>query len=84
MLISLGPEITSDPVVVKGFLERFGVTAASPPRDDQVVEIMSNLSRLAGEGNVICDVGALVRALVNYVRLLNALSTVTPNTYTGR
>lgn len=71
-MISLGPELTSDPEAVKGLLERFGITSANPPRDAQVIELMSALARLAAEGNVICDVGALVRALVSYVSALYA------------
>lgn len=67
VLIQLGPDITSDPEVIIGLLERFGISEANPPRDAQVIEIISTLSRLAGEGSVICDVGALVRALVSYV-----------------
>lgn len=69
VLIQLGPEITSDPEIIKALLERFGITDANPPRDDQVVEIISTLSQLAGEGTIICDVGAFVRALVSYVSL---------------
>ncbi|KAH9483822.1 CCR4-NOT transcription complex subunit 1 [Psilocybe cubensis] len=71
VLIQLGPEITSDPEIVKALLERFGITDSNPPRDDQVVEIVSTLSQLAGEGAVICDVGAFVRALVSYNVPLN-------------
>lgn len=67
VLVQLGAEITSDPEAVKGLLERFGITEASPPRSDQVVEIISMLSRLAAEGTAICDVGSLIRAIVSYV-----------------
>ena len=69
VLIQLGPDITSDPDAVRGLLERFGITAASPPRDTQVTEVISALARLAAEGTVICDVGSLVRAFASYVCL---------------
>ncbi len=72
VLISLGPELTNDADAVKSLLERFGITAAKPPRDTQVIEIISTLARFAAEGNVICDVGALVRAFVAYVSVLYA------------
>ena len=71
VLIQLGPDITSDPEAVRGLLERFGITAASPPRDSQVAEVISALARLAAEGTVICDVGSLVRAFASYVCLQN-------------
>ena len=67
VLIQLGPDITSDSEAVRGLLERFGITAASPPRDGQVTEVISALARLAAEGTVICDVGSLVRAFASYV-----------------
>lgn len=56
---------------MRGLLERFGITAASPPRDGQVTEVISALARLAAEGTVICDVGSLVRAFAGYVCLQN-------------
>lgn len=69
VLIQLGPEITSDPEVVRALLMRFNISDANPPRDNLVVEIMSTLGRLAAEGTTMCDVGALVRALSSFVRL---------------
>ena len=66
-LIQLGPEITSDADTVRALLLRFGVSDANPPRDAQVVEIISSLARLAAEGTTLCDVGALVRALGSFV-----------------
>jgi CCR4-NOT transcription complex subunit 1 len=69
ILIQLGPDNTSDSEAVRGLLERFGITAASPPRDGQVTEVISALARLAAEGSVICDVGSLVRAFASYVCL---------------
>jgi CCR4-NOT transcription complex subunit 1 len=68
VLIQLGPEITSDPEVVRALLMRFNISDANPPRDSLVVEIMSTLGRLAAEGTTMCDVGALVRALSSFVR----------------
>lgn len=66
-LIQLGPEITSDADTVRALLIRFGISDANPPRDAQVVEIISSLARLAAEGTTLCDVGALVRALSSFV-----------------
>jgi CCR4-NOT transcription complex subunit 1 len=71
VLIQLGPDITNDSEAVRGLLERFGITAASPPRDSQITEVISALARLAAEGTVICDVGSLVRAFASYVCLQN-------------
>lgn len=68
-LIQLGPDITSDPDTVCALLQRFGISEANPPRDPQLVEIMSNLARLAAEGTTLCDVGALVRELSSFVRV---------------
>ncbi|KAI6043010.1 Not1-domain-containing protein [Pisolithus marmoratus] len=65
-LIQLGPEISSDADTVRALLVRFGISDANPPRDNQVVEIMSSLARLAAEGATLCDVGALVRALSSF------------------
>lgn len=68
-LIELGPDITSDSDIVRALLNRFGITDQKPPRDAQIVEIFSNLGRLAAEGATLCDVGALVRALNSFVSL---------------
>ncbi|KAH7889967.1 Not1-domain-containing protein [Phlebopus sp. FC_14] len=70
-LIQLGPEITGDADTVRALLLRFGISDASPPRDPQVVEIMSTLARLASEGTILCDVGVLVRALNSFPVKLN-------------
>jgi len=67
-LIQLGPEITADVDVVRAVLERFDITEATPPWDSQVIDIMGTVSRLAAEGAVLCDTGALVRALSSFVR----------------
>ncbi|KAJ7236727.1 Not1-domain-containing protein [Mycena haematopus] len=66
VLIQLGPDITSDPEVVRALLMRFNISDANPPRDSLVVDIMSTLGRLAAEGTTMCDVGALVRALSSF------------------
>jgi len=68
-LIQLGPEITSDVETICALLQRFGISDTHPPRDAQLVEIMSNLARLAAEGTILCDVGALVRALSSFVSI---------------
>jgi len=66
-LIQLGPEITADVDVVRAVLERFDITESNPPRDPQVVDIIGTLGRLAAEGTVLFDTGALVRALSSFV-----------------
>lgn len=68
LLLQLGPDITSDPDIIRSLLARYGITDANPPRDVQVVETMTILSRQAAEGKVMCDVGSLVRALSSFVR----------------
>lgn len=67
VLIQLGPDITSDPELVRALLERFGITEQNPPREAQVIEIISTLGRLAVEGTPLCDVGALIRTLASFV-----------------
>ncbi|THG98906.1 hypothetical protein EW026_g3357 [Hermanssonia centrifuga] len=62
-LSQLGQELTTEPDVVVSLLARFGITESNPPRDEQVVEIVSQLSLSAADGAVGCDVGALVRVL---------------------
>lgn len=64
--MQLGPDITGDADAVRALLARFGVTDAASPQDEQVIDIMSNLSRKATEGAVLCDVAALVRALNSF------------------
>ena len=66
-LIQLGPEITGDADTVRALLLRFGISDSNPPRDAQVIEIISSMARLAAEGTTLCDVGALVRALGSFV-----------------
>ncbi|KAJ3711504.1 hypothetical protein C8R42DRAFT_728536 [Lentinula raphanica] len=65
-LVQLGPDITADPDAVRALLARFGITDVSPPHDEQVVDVVSNLSRKAAEGEVICDMAALVHALNSF------------------
>ncbi|KAI0085426.1 Not1-domain-containing protein [Irpex rosettiformis] len=62
-LIQLGPEITTEPEVTRGILARFDITETTIPNDEQVVDIVTQLARLAAEGPVSCDVGTLVRTL---------------------
>lgn len=66
-LVQLGPEITADPAVVRALLVRFNVTSSNPPQNSQVVEWIQSLARLASEGTVLPDVGALVKALDSFV-----------------
>ncbi|KAF5387155.1 hypothetical protein D9615_001699 [Tricholomella constricta] len=71
LLLQLGPDITSDSDVVRSLLGRYGITDANPPRDVQVVETITILSRQAAEGKIMCDVGSLVRALSSFNVNLN-------------
>ena len=73
-MIQLGSEITADADVVRAILERFDITEANPPRDSQVIDIIGTLGRLAAEGAVLCDIGALVRALSSFVRYSSTTS----------
>ncbi|KAF8078158.1 Not1-domain-containing protein [Lyophyllum atratum] len=66
LLLQFGPEITSDPDVVRSLLGRYGITDANPPRDIQVIETMAGLGRQATEGKVMCDLGSVVRALSSF------------------
>jgi CCR4-NOT transcription complex subunit 1 len=68
--MQLGPEITGDVDNVRALLARFGISDANPPRDSQVVEVVSTLARLALEGGILCDVTTLVRVLSSFVRLI--------------
>lgn len=63
----LGPDITSDADVVRALLSRFNMTENNPPTNLQVAEMVTALARMASEGTVLCDVGALVRALNSLV-----------------
>jgi len=67
VLLMLGPDVTSDPDAIRALLMRFGISDTSPPRDEQVIEIVSTLNRKASEGAILCDVPALVRALSSFV-----------------
>ena len=68
-LIQLGLVITGDAEIVCGLLTQFGISDASPPWDNQGVEIVSSLAHLAAEGTALWDVGVLVRALSSFVSL---------------
>ncbi len=67
-LVQLGPEITSNRDVSRAILARFGISESSPPRDEQVVNVVSTLARLASEGGLLCDAGTLVKVLSDLVR----------------
>ncbi|CAK5279384.1 unnamed protein product [Mycena citricolor] len=75
-LVQLGPDITSDPDVVRALLARFNISDANPPKDTMILETFSALSRLASEGTTLCDVGALVRALSSFHVQLNWASVI--------
>ncbi len=68
-LVQLGPDITSDADVVRALLTRFGVTESKPPADTQVVDLVTALARMASEGTLLPDVGAVVRALSSFVSI---------------
>ncbi|KAJ8454554.1 hypothetical protein ONZ51_g12961 [Trametes cubensis] len=61
--VQLGPDITSDPDVLRALFVRFGLTENNPPTDAQLVEIVTALARLASEGSMLPDVGSIVRAM---------------------
>ena len=66
--MQLGPDITSDPDVLRALFVRFGLTENNPPTDAQLVEIVTALARLASEGSMLPDVGSIVRAMSSLVR----------------
>ncbi|KAL0063300.1 CCR4-NOT core subunit cdc39 [Marasmius tenuissimus] len=70
-LLQLGPDITNDPDVVRALFVRFGISDSNPPRDEQVIEIISTLSRKATEGATLCDVPALIRAFSSFHSSIN-------------
>lgn len=63
-------DITSDSDLVRALFELFGFTEQNPPREGQVVDIVSALGRLALEGTPLCDVGALIRTLTSFVGII--------------
>jgi CCR4-NOT transcription complex subunit 1 len=75
-LIDLGPENTSDVDSMRALLFRFGITDTNPPTDAQLSEVITALARLAVEGVLIFDVGALVRAFGSFVRSCGLLRTL--------
>jgi CCR4-NOT transcription complex subunit 1 len=64
-LAQMGPEITGQLDVVLAVLLRFGLSDVTPPSDAAVVDIVGALARLAPEGALACDVGAVIRALAH-------------------
>lgn len=70
-MIQLGPEMTCDPDITSAVLARFGMAENSPPQDEQVMEIISQLARLAAEGPISVDVGALVHVLARLVSTMS-------------
>ncbi|KAF8319573.1 uncharacterized protein EI90DRAFT_3081841 [Cantharellus anzutake] len=62
-LCQLGPGLTSDPDTVLALLQRFGLSASSPPHENQVVQILSTLARYSAEGTPLCDVASLIMAI---------------------
>ena len=72
-LIQLGPEVTCDADVVRALLTRFNISENNPPTESQLVELATTLARLASEGSILPDVGAIVRALGSFVSQFKAL-----------
>lgn len=68
-LVQLGAEITNNREVIRAILARFGISEAAPPVDEQIIEVVSALARLASEGAALCDVGTLVKVLSDLVSL---------------
>ncbi|KAH9946365.1 Not1-domain-containing protein [Epithele typhae] len=75
-LVQLGAEITCDADVVRSLLTRFNITESNPPTDVQIVEMVTTVARLASEGAVLPDVGAIVRALSSFNTPLNWAATI--------
>ncbi|EMD38674.1 hypothetical protein CERSUDRAFT_82953 [Gelatoporia subvermispora B] len=77
-LVQLGADITTEPDVVRALLSRFDISTANPPQDDEVVDMIATLARLASEGAALCNAGALVRALsslnpkLNWANVINS------------
>ncbi|KAK7693144.1 hypothetical protein QCA50_002710 [Cerrena zonata] len=70
-LVQFGQEVTGDVEVIRAILARFSVDESKPPTDEQVSEIFTSLARLAADGGMICDAGALVRVYSNLNQELN-------------
>ncbi|KAL0947287.1 hypothetical protein HGRIS_013407 [Hohenbuehelia grisea] len=66
LLVQLGTDLTNDSEVVRTLLQRFRISESNPPTDAQLIEMMTNLARMAVEGTQICDVAMLVRILGTY------------------
>ncbi|KAJ3518409.1 hypothetical protein NM688_g9443 [Phlebia brevispora] len=62
-LTQLGPELTSEPDIVLAMLARFEMSESNPPKDEQLMQIATQLGRLAADGPVLCDVGTLIRVM---------------------
>ena len=67
--------MTSDPDIMLALLARFGMSEATLPQDEQVVEVVSQLSRMAAEGPVSVDVGTLVHTLASLVNTRSVYAT---------
>lgn len=66
-LADLGLDMSNDPEVVLAMLARFGVSATSPPTNEQVVDVVQGLALMAAEGRMLPDVGTLIRVLASFV-----------------
>ncbi|KAF9807170.1 hypothetical protein IEO21_08347 [Rhodonia placenta] len=65
-LADLGLDMSNDPEVVLAMLARFGVSATSPPTNEQVVDVVQGLALMAAEGRMLPDVGTLIRVLASF------------------
>ncbi|KAJ8507174.1 hypothetical protein ONZ45_g10423 [Pleurotus djamor] len=75
-LTELGQDASSDTDIMHAALQRFGISETNPPRDAQVVEIVSSLARQAAEGSPVCDMTVLVRVLSSLNATLNWASVI--------
>lgn len=66
MLVQLGPDLTSDPELVRTLLARFNISESSPPTDLQVLEVINRLARYAIEGSAMPDIRVLVRTFNSF------------------
>jgi CCR4-NOT transcription complex subunit 1 len=67
MLVQLGPDLTSDPELVRILLARFNISESSPPTDLQVLEVINRLARYAIEGSAMPDIRTLVKTFNGFV-----------------
>lgn len=66
-LIELGPDVTAEMETVLAIFQRFGFTETTPPSEDVVLDLFNVLSQAASEGEQLCDIPSLIKALISLV-----------------